>query len=159
MHEVYYSERLMNGQVKFPDHLSEAHLQKILWQSYAWLLVIRLAYFLMASLEGYSLDLSLYSNLALSFPGPWLIHLLIVDIGLIITVFLYANEKHLLPPLFWKMYLGIVLITDIVTHAYDPPEISVKYWPLIVIAYIYILAYVALYRYAFHFLNQKRAAA
>jgi hypothetical protein len=130
----------------------------MLWQSYAWLLVIRLGYILLAGFEGYAPYLSLYSNLVLSFPGPLLIHLLIVDIGLIIPVLLYAHKKHKLRPMFWKVYLCVSLIIDIAAYVYAPLDFRLGDLPFIIYIfwYIYIPAYIALYRYAFHFLNQKR---
>ena len=126
------------------------------WQGYGLLLIVRLGYILLATLEGYSSLQSFYSDLALNSPGPSLVRFFLVDIGLIIPVFLYTCQKRWLPAMFWKTFFWFVVVADIAAHVYVPPDLTdlVKFWPLTLFYYIYIPAYFALYRYAFRFSNK-----
>lgn len=145
--------------------MSETAIGKKVWKAYAWLPVYKFANLLLGAFEGADPSHGFLSVLAHSFSGPWLLHLLIVDFGLIIPVFLYAYGTRLFGPLFWKVFFCVAITTDISVHVSTligegmvAFEVNTTFlpFPFVIMSYaylyIYIPAYVALYRYAFHFL-------
>jgi hypothetical protein len=142
---------------KLLDEQEKIYGRKELWRGYGFVLLVRLVYITLASFEGASSDLSLYTNLALSFPGPFLVRFFVVDIGLFIFMFLYTSQKRWLPAMFWKTYFWLAVLADIVAHVYvssqvtEPTDLTglMKLWPMLMFNYLYIPAYFLLYRYAF----------
>lgn len=112
------------------------------WKIYFWFIVVIL--FL-----GNITDLD-------SFGGIWDFVDLIVSIGGLMGLFLYAYKKRLFNAVFWKIYLPVCVIWDLCFNIVIYPSTSGQpFEPIEFIGFFFLIpVYISIYLYAFKFLRE-----
>ncbi|OGW26198.1 MAG: hypothetical protein A2X59_03110 [Nitrospirae bacterium GWC2_42_7] len=114
----------------------------IFWKIYFWLLTILL----------------IIGSITDGFSSYWDIVGLPLDICAFVGFFSYAYRKKIFNKIFWKSFLPIYIIWDVTYNLVIYPKYSEEPVEIIyiLIGYIFIVPlYIALYRYAFKFLEGK----
>lgn len=110
------------------------------WKIYFW-------FFCVIVVLGYSTE---------GFGGIWGVVDLLISVGSLVGLFLYAYKKKLFNATFWKAYLPIFIVWDFSYNLLIAPKISgEKFEATTWIGFLFgIPIYIALYLYAFKFLNE-----